>query len=299
MAAEALRVAPQPLAPASPAAAPELLPMPPGYAPAAPLVFRPAAFAAPGPSALVLPALGVPAAAYRRLAEALAALGTPTAVVEWRGGGASPLRAARGVDWGYADLLRQEVLGGLVALQARQPGRVALVGHSLGGHIGLMARAIAAPGVAAVFTVASGTPTLRFFSPRLRLGVCTVLAAHRLAGPLLGYFPGDRIGFGGRQPRRLMDEWALLARRGRFELGGRNLLAPPGEPGRTIPVRSLVLPEDTYAPRGATEHLLSLAGVAPEAAETYDGAGPRGHFDWLKAPQPLAERLHRMLVGAD
>ncbi|MBL8329947.1 MAG: alpha/beta hydrolase [Rubrivivax sp.] len=281
----------------------ERLPMPQAHHDAAPLAFWPATAVPRGagagtPAALVLPALGVPAGAYRRLAEALSEAGTDTGVAEWRGGGASPVRASRRADWGYLDLFRHEVLGGIAALRARLPGRcVALVGHSLGGHLGLMARAEAAPGLAGVLTVASGTPTLRFFAPKVRTQLRWVLAAHSLTGPLLGYFPGERVGFGGRQPRRLMDEWALLARLGKFEIAGRNLLEPHSEAARRIPVHSLSLPLDTYAPRAATEHLLQLAHVGPEAVERFEGPGPLGHFDWLKEPQGLAARMHELLTA--
>jgi len=278
--------------------------MPAAHGASAPLAFWPAAPARGGaagdtsPAALVLPALGVPAGAYRRLAEALAGHGTPTGVAEWRGGGASPVRAARGVDWGYLDLLRHEVQGGIAALRTRLPQRpVVIVGHSLGGHLGLMARAVASPGLAGVLTVASGTPTLRFFTPRLRRLLRVVLATHRVSGPLLGYFPGHRVGFGGRQSRTLMDEWALLARVGRFEIQGRNLLEPQSEAARRIPVHSLSLPQDTYAPRAATAHLLQLAGVGEQHIERFEGPGPLGHFDWLKEPQALAARMHAAMAA--
>ena len=279
--------------------------MPAACSAAAPLAFWPAdthiaATATPVQrpvAALVLPALGVPAGAYRRLAEALAAAGTPTGVAEWRGTGASPVRAARDVDWGYTDLLAHEVLGGIAALRARLVADtpVAIIGHSLGGHLGLMARAMAAPGLAGVFTVASGTPTLRFFAPKLRWLLRVVLGTHRLSGPMLGYFPGHRVGFGGRQPRTLMDEWALLARLGRFEIQGRNLLAPRSEQASRIPVHSLSLPQDAYAPRAATEHLLQLAGVDGSAVERFQGARPLGHFDWLKEPGEVAQRAREVL----
>jgi predicted alpha/beta hydrolase len=270
--------------------------MPPRHGHAAPLAFWPAPGS--GPAALVLPALGVPAGAYRRLAEALAGHGTAAGVAEWRGGGASPVRAARGVDWGYLDLFEHEVQGGLAALRERLPGRpVVIIGHSLGGHLGLMARAIASPGLAGVLTVASGTPTLRIFAPRLRALLRVVLATHRLSGPLLGYFPGQQVGFGGRQPRTLMDEWALLARLGRFEIRGCNLLEPRSEAARRLPVHSLSLPHDTYAPRAATAHLLQLAGVEEGCIERFEGPGPLGHFDWLKEPQGLALRMHEVVVG--
>jgi predicted alpha/beta hydrolase len=62
-------------------------------------------------------------------------------------------------------------------------------------------------------------------------------------------------------------------------------------------VRSLSLPHDNYAPRAATEHLLQLAGVGPEAVERFEGPGPLGHFDWLKEPRGVARRMQAILAG--
>jgi predicted alpha/beta hydrolase len=266
-----------------------------------PTFFEPDDAAAPAdvhaPMALVLPAMGVPAGVYRRLGLALAALGTPVAVVEWRGTGASPVQAGRGADWGYLDLLEHEVVRGLAAARAHWPGRpVVLLGHSLGGQIALMVRARAVPGVDGVLLVAAGTPHHRTFSPAIARKLRTVVRLHRVIAPLVGYYPGQRLGFGGRQPRQLMSEWAELAWTGRLQLAGADAFAPRTADAQRIPVRALVLDQDSFAPHAAATELLRCAGLGEGGIERWSGPGPCGHFDWLKEPQPIAARIGAVLT---
>src|SRR5487761_1542209 len=68
-----------------------------------------------------LPAMGISARHYLPLAEALAAHGVALAVHEWRGIGSSNRRAGRACDWGYRELLQDDLPAGLAALRARWP----------------------------------------------------------------------------------------------------------------------------------------------------------------------------------
>lgn len=264
-----------------------------------PKFYDPDPGAPPGvPVALVLPAMGAPAGAYRGLAAALGALGNPVAVVEWRGTGASPLRAGRRHDWGYLDLLEQEALGSLAAAGARWPSRpLVMVGHSLGGHIAMMARARVPPGLAAVLLVAAGTPHHRVFSPPIQRKLRTVMLLHRLLTPWVGHYPGQRLGFGGRQPRTLITEWSELVSTGRIRLGGRDPFAARSPAVAQIAVAALVLAHDSYAPRAAAAELLQLAGLGDAGIAVHDGPGPTGHFDWLKEPRHLAQRIAAEMTG--
>ena len=60
-------------------------------------------------SLLWLPALGVAARHYLPLAQALARRDTAVFLHEWRGHGSSSLRAGRGCDWGYRELLQLDL----------------------------------------------------------------------------------------------------------------------------------------------------------------------------------------------
>src|SRR6185437_11714387 len=56
-----------------------------------------------------LPAMGVPARHYLPFAEALAARGVGVVLHEWRGIGSSNRRAGRHCDWGYRELLQDDL----------------------------------------------------------------------------------------------------------------------------------------------------------------------------------------------
>lgn len=100
----------------------------------------------PDKALLWLPAMGVAAKHYLPFCQALAARGVATFVHEWRGNGSSNLRASREQDWGYRELLGQDLPASERAIAARLPGVERIVGgHSLGGQLACCWRALTAP----------------------------------------------------------------------------------------------------------------------------------------------------------
>lgn len=92
-----------------------------------------------GPVFLVMGALGVAAPFYDKLVAELAARGWSVALMEQRGLGSSALRPSRRHNWGFRDVVEDDVPAVLdwIAKEApRQP--VYLFGHSLGGHYAAM-----------------------------------------------------------------------------------------------------------------------------------------------------------------
>jgi predicted alpha/beta hydrolase len=114
---------------------------------------------------------------------------------------------------------------------------------------------------------------------------------------LLGHFPGERIGFGGRQPRTLMQQWARFCREGRIELAierctdWRDRLQRLPQRVAALHVRG-----DRYAPRGSIAHLLGEAGVDALPDEADIGGSP-GHFGWLRDCDGIARQVVRFAAG--
>lgn len=249
-----------------------------------------------GTQVLIVPALGTPARVYRRLAEALQAAGADAAVLELRGVGQSPVRAGRGVDWDYADLVDGELQHAIGTLRQRKPEhRLLALCHSLGGHATLMHQA-RHPDQALdeIILVGSGAPYWRRYRwpmSWVTRGFGALVAASSRG---LGYFPGARLGFGGNQGQALMRQWA------RFLATGRLAVAPwQDEAWRQrlrhlpTPIRALHVPGDGYAPVAAVRHLLSEVGSA-RAVETAAVDGAPGHFGWLKAPAGIVRQVLRV-----
>jgi predicted alpha/beta hydrolase len=80
--------------------------------------------------------MGIAARHYLPFADALAERGIAVFVHDWRGLGSSSVRASRNDDWGYRELLTQDMPACEAAIEHALPGLRRIVGgHSLGGQL--------------------------------------------------------------------------------------------------------------------------------------------------------------------
>src|SRR5699024_10873531 len=196
------------------------------------------------PVVLVLPAMGVPAGYYGPFVDELARTGVTAAAADYTGQAESRPRAGRGRDLGYDDLAHGWLPAVVAELRRERPGPVVALGHSLGGHLLAAHLSDGEPVVDAGVLIGSGTPHWR------ALHGLKTLAQAQLIGVVsraLGYWPGERLGFGGTQPRTLIREWAAFSRTGRLAPRGRDVA--DGLRGHSLPLLVVDLEGDTLAPR--------------------------------------------------
>ena len=249
-----------------------------------------------------MPAMGMPARHYLPLAQALAVAGVAVVLHEWRGIGSSDRRAGRDCNWGYRQLLQDDLPAGMAAVRQRWPqARCWLGGHSLGGQLGLLYASLHPHDFAGMVLVASGAPYWRRFRHGWLIGAAYALAPWLAA--LVGHLPGRRIGFGGNEARGVIADWARSGRSGRYAVAGmtqdfERLLA-----ALQLPVLALRLQQDWLGPPASLAWLLGKLGPAARRVETIlrddlDGT-PADHFGWMKAPAPVAARIAGWLAEAD
>ncbi len=190
----------------------------------------------PDSSLLWLPAMGVAAKHYLPFCRALAARGVATFVHEWRGNGSSSLRASRQQNWGYKELLEQDLPASERAIATRLPGVERIVGgHSLGGQLAccwlaccrlacrrlaLTAQVRDAPAAARLWLVASGAPYWRAFPAPMRYGLPLAYRFLPWLADRHGVLPGRRLGFAGQEARGVIRDWARTAISGRYAVAG-------------------------------------------------------------------------------
>jgi len=255
----------------------------------------------PRRSLLWLPALGVAARHYLPFADALAARGVAVFVHEWRGNGSSSLRASRAVDWGYREVLLDDLPASEAAAAAALPGVPrAIGGHSLGGQLacvrlGLMAlRGQAIP--EALWLVASGAPYWRAWPMPRRIGLSWVYRFLPWLAQVNGTLPGRRVGFGGNEARSLIRDWARTGLSGRYAARGVADDLEAGMAGVAIRARGVRLTDDWLVPRASQDFLLSKLPLARVESTDMD-AGELGaradHFAWMKQPDAVVAALLR------
>jgi len=243
---------------------------------------------ADAPVVVVWPAMGVRARYYRPLAASLRQAGLAAVVVDLRGTGASTPTPSRSSRYGYAELAAD--IGAVQeAMKPRLDGRRHLVlGHSLGGQAALLHEALR-PGdstVDGVVLVAVGLPYWRSY-PRRRLGVLAMTQSIGAASTVVRVWPG--WGFGGRQARGVMRDWAYTARTGRFpHLDGVD--AEAALRGVRTPVLAISLDHDQYTPHETLDHLCAKLESAPLVRERHTIPGA-DHFTWVRDADGIAARV--------
>ncbi len=251
-------------------------------------------------SIVLMAALGVAVRFYQPLAVALQQAGVNVALVEQRGHGDSALRPSRKVDFGFREALQQDIPAVLDRLQGHVPELPCyLMGHSLGGHYAAITAARFPERIAGVIITACGSPWTEAFSGRTGLQLKLLCRLIPLFNLLLGYYPGDRLGFGGREARTLMSDWLALAKTNVYQARGvdQNFDAAIGL--YSGPLLSIRLADDPFAPEAAMAAVSDkflrsqVDKVVISAAELGDKAD---HFRWARTPAAVVDKVMRWLA---
>lgn len=253
------------------------------------------------PTLVIMAALGTPCRLYENLASALNGHGFNVALLEQRGQSESALRASRQCDWGFADVLTNDLPAVLDWIEAEVPGTaIYLLGHSLGGHYSAMMAGLVSERIAGIMVVATGSPWYRAYPSKMRRQIRLLIAVLPLIMLFCGYYPGKRLGFGDRDARTLMRDWLDMARSNTYRARGldRDLDAAIAE--YTGPVLSVRLADDPFAPEAGMRAVTDKFPRAPvtERVITAEELGDKAdHFRWAKQGTVVAETVAEWLRG--
>lgn len=249
----------------------------------------------PAATLLWLPALGIAARHYLPFAEALAARNVAVFVHEWRGHGTSSLRAGHTQDWGYLELLAQDIPASEAAIVSQLPGVERIVGgHSLGGQLAACYAGLTAHDVHRLWLVASGAPYWRSFPAPTRWWLPMAYRFLPWLAERAGALPGRRIGFGGTEARGLIRDWARTGIMGQYAAHGLDADLEQALAASPMDVHAVVMANDWLAPASSLRFLLSKLSAAHATINVLDhqALGMRAdHFHWLKHPVPVVDAL--------
>src|SRR5699024_8583990 len=244
-----------------------------------------------GVSLLILPALGVSVSYYTPLAEALQTAGHDVYLVEQRGHGESSVRASRNVNYGFREMLEDIDTAVKFAREQSPEKGVFLLGHSLGGHLSCMYagwRGVEA--VDGVILVACGTPWIKAYKGIDAMRIRALYHLIPVSQRLVGYYPGDKIGFGGREARTMMADWREMAGKNRYLARGMKVNFENGirkYKGRVLTVR---MTDDSFAESDAVAAVWQKFRKARRSHRLFDEKNlgtAADHFRWARRPEAV------------
>lgn len=247
---------------------------------------------------VVFPAMGTPARYYRPFAQQLRSAGLAVVVADLRGTGASTPAPSRRSGYGYGELAG-DVGAVLDALKPRLDGRrVVLLGHSLGGQACALHLALTRDDrVAGLALVAVGLPWYRLYRGRRKWAVLALTQPIVVTATLLRVWPG--WAFGGRQARRVMQDWGYTARHGRYRpIDGVDVETALA--GVRTPTLAISVDDDQFTPGSTLDHLcakMTTARIDRVHIAAADAGAPLDHFAWIRASRPIIDAVARFATN--
>ncbi|MCP4414350.1 MAG: alpha/beta fold hydrolase [Gammaproteobacteria bacterium] len=248
---------------------------------------------------LFFPAMGVEARYYRHWARTMAVQGYLCCISDFRGHGTSNIRPKSGIDFGYQQMIEEDMHSSVEnVLNFAEADSLYLGGHSLGGQLSCLyagTRSNELSWLSGLLLIASctihhsGWPGMYGFGMRLIPWFFTVLAK------VLGYFPGHRLNFAGREAKQQILDWAQSGNDGLYQpLGYQTELEPQMEKVQ-VPLLTISFEDDLYAPRGAVEDLLAkMSGCMIYRQHLKADQYPKAildHFSWARKQTEIISRI--------
>src|SRR5262249_6780268 len=113
----------------------------------------------------------------------------------------------------------------------------------------------------------------------------------RFVNATLGYFPGDKLGFGGRQPRKMIDDWTFQGPKGQYRIIGDETDCDSALESLDLPVLFLSFSGDVLVPQSCAKFLAAKLRQADvlmiELGSKNDGVPGLHHYRWVRNPEPV------------
>lgn len=238
---------------------------------------------------ILFPAMGVRATFYKHLAAQFAKEDIHVVTVDWRGHGGSSIRPSRKVNFGYEDKV-QDIRETVEQVAKWFPeSKKYLIGHSLGGQIGSLFVARYPKMVQGIILVTSCSVYYKGWDG---WGATKVKIAGRIFYPIskiLGYFPGNIIGFGGKEARTTMRDWSKNALSGKYEITHSNFNYEKALSQSETNILAVSIDGDNLAPKRSVENLFQKFSSSSSTTHLHLTKNEIGelsnhHFKWAKEP---------------
>lgn len=239
---------------------------------------------------LLFPAMGVAAGFYKKFATALSQQGVNTVVINHRGHGDSAIRPSRANNFGYREQIEIEYAETAQRVHELFPrSKLVVMGHSLGGQMGAMFASRYTHLADGFVLNASCSVHYIAWPGWQRAGVRVGAGLSAWLANMLGYYPGHRVGFGGKEARGIIHDWHYSTSTGLFKAAGSVFDYEQAMAKCQLPLLALSYEGDAAAPRKAVELLLQKFrnSASVEHHHLQHPNHPHqtyNHYSWAKEP---------------
>ncbi len=241
------------------------------------------------PLIFVFPALGVRASYYKTLLEKLAQNGFHVCLTDWRGNGKSSVRPSRTVNFGYKELI--EDIDFVIEKIGNQfpDNKKYLLGHSLGGQLGGLFLSKKPPALDGIVLIASCSVYYKGCKGWAGTRIYYATYLIKFLGKIVGYYPGEKMGFGGSEARGVMQDWGRNGRTGKYIIDNDDFDYEAALAQLQTNILAISIKGDTFAPVEATKNLYQKyhpnSTIRHEVVSAQDAQIKNlGHFNWAKHP---------------
>ncbi|MCW5907358.1 MAG: alpha/beta fold hydrolase [Chitinophagales bacterium] len=248
---------------------------------------------------VIFPAMGVKGSYYKNAAQHFAAQGLHVVTMDHRGHGTSSVTPSRQSDFGYKQQIETEYVAILEKVKVLFPeNKVVIMGHSLGGQMGSMFISRYPHLADGIILNASCSPYYKGWGTFVGTGIWVFALFIRLLTIIKGYYPGNRVGFGGREAAGIIRDWCLTVFTNKLSAHGSDFDYEKAMRVSAKPVLGITYEGDTSAPPAAMRNLtekfqqanVELHHLVPPPREK-----KFNHYSWAKKPAICDEVVSRWL----
>ena len=251
---------------------------------------------------VILPALGTKARTYRQMAAWFATQGREVFVPDLRGTGESKPAPRRGLDWGFDAHLDRDLSAILMQVETHTGTLPILAGHSYGGHLAAAYLAKHPGSAQALALLACAEISWRLWGA-IAPGILLTTQTFALISRILGYFPGQNLGWGCPIAKTVILDWARWCRTCKFR-GTDGTDYGAALAGISAPVLSVSFEDDRRL--GKKSAVDGFASRFKNAERSRWHLSPKelskpsvGHFGFLRDAEPFWVRLASWLADAE
>jgi predicted alpha/beta hydrolase len=239
---------------------------------------------------LVAPAMGAIAKAYDLLLLSFAKNGQLALSFDLRGQGTSSLYPNSSANFGYKEVLDYDFPTLINYINKKYDVPIFLLGHSLGGQLFTLYSGTKRKEIKALLLITACSVHYKGWDGYERIKVLFFSQLFSIVGSLLGYFPGNRFGFGGRVSKGTIKDWAYQARTGEYKITNGNDNREESLKDVNLPVLSISFENDFLAPKKAVSNLLKKLPHA-NVTHTHHNDSKSDHFSWLRRPAAIVQEI--------